>query len=72
MPTLLADAYTVEAVAEAWGLSISVVRTVIADGPRAVPMRPRISVTRKGRGELTTCYVWGPDAMVLLAHLRTQ
>lgn len=61
------DAYTLNAVVEA-GIPVTVAKLLLADGPRAVPARPRLSVTKRGRGDLTTHYVWGPDANTLLAE----
>lgn len=62
------DAYTPEALMDA-GLDYKVVKTLLADGPRAVPERPRTTLTGRGREkEPTTRYVWGPDARVLLAE----
>lgn len=62
------DAYTPEALMDA-GIPPAVVKTLIADGPRAVPERPLLAVGGRKRDKLaTTRYVWGPDAMVLLAE----
>ena len=62
-----ADAYTVDAIIDA-GVPPETARRIVADGPRAVPERPRISVRRRGRAPLTTSYIWGPDANALLAE----
>ena len=59
------DAYTPDALEEA-GVPGDVVRTLLADGPNAVPEKPLLSLTSRRRGELTTRYIWGPDAEVLL------
>src|SRR5688500_1941494 len=64
--TLRKDAYTLEALIEA-GVPAQVARTLLADGARAIPMRPRVALTGRRRAPLTTAYVWGPDAAVLLA-----
>ncbi|MGE0363039.1 MAG: hypothetical protein AB7R67_20160 [Vicinamibacterales bacterium] len=59
-------AWAPEAIVEA-GVPAAQVRTLLADGPRAVPERPRLSVDGRRRGEPTTRYVWGPDLRVLLS-----
>ena len=59
------DAYTIGALVDA-GVPGAVARTLLADGPNAVPEKPLLSLTSRRRGELTTSYVWGPDAEVLL------
>lgn len=64
---LAADAYTPEALMDA-GVDPMVVRTLLADGPRAVPERPLLSVKGRKRGLETMKYCWGPDAMALLAE----
>lgn len=65
---LAKDAYTPEALMDA-GVDPMVVRTLLADGPNAVPERPRLAVNgRKRAKEATSKYVWGPDAMTLLAE----
>lgn len=68
-PLRLADtAYTPDALIDA-GLPAALVKRLLADGPRAVPERARVSVTGRARTtEPTTHYVWGPDAMTLLAE----
>ena len=66
-----ADAYTLDAVVDA-GVSPSIARTLLADGPNAKPERPRISTTKRGRAPLTTTYVWGPDANTLLGERRAS
>ncbi len=64
--TLRQAAYTVEALLDA-GVPPTVVRTLVADGPRATPERALVSVEgcRRTKEPVTT-YVWGPDAMALL------
>lgn len=64
----LADAaYTPDALIDA-GLPAALVKRLMADGPRAVPERARVSVAgRKRTVEPTRHYVWGPDARTLLA-----
>lgn len=62
-----ADAYSLEAVVNA-GVPAKVARALVVDGPRAVPERPRVSTSRRGRGPETTSYIWGPDANALLAE----
>lgn len=47
------------------GLPAETVRRCLADGPRAVPERPRLSTTGRKRGPATTRYVWGPDLRFL-------
>lgn len=39
--------------------------TLFADGKRAVPERPRLSLVGRKRGDLTKRYVWGPDLLFL-------
>lgn len=63
------DAYTASALVEA-GLDPALVARLLVDGPRAVPERPRLSLTGRKRGAPTTTYVWGPDADVLLKESR--
>jgi len=59
-------AYAPEALVEA-GVPASLVRTLVADGPRAIPERPFLSLHgRKREKAPTTYYVWGPDAAALL------
>jgi hypothetical protein len=65
------DAYTLEAVIEA-GLTPEQARLCLADGPRAVPERARVSMTGRKRTEPTTRYVWGPDANWLLGLTPTR
>jgi hypothetical protein len=65
------DAYTPGALIEA-GVPAALVRTLIADGPRAVPERARESVTGRRRSEPTTHYVWGPDARRLLSEVKAN
>jgi hypothetical protein len=48
------------------GIPAETVMTMIADGPRAVPERPRLNLDGRRRGDRTTCYVWGPDIPVFL------
>lgn len=65
--TLRKAAYTVEAIVAA-GVPGEVARTLVADGPRAVPERALVAVTGRTRTKQPiTGYVWGPDAMALLA-----
>lgn len=53
----------------AYGIPAEVVRTMVADGTRAVPESPRKAVgERRHRGERTTRYVWGPDIPFLLGY----
>lgn len=59
------DAYSLEAIIAA-GVAPAVAKTLLADGPAAVPMRPRLALTGRRRGAETREYVWGPDAEVLL------
>lgn len=61
------DAYTLDAVVQA-GVPPQIARKLLADGPRAVSERPRLSISGRRRGELTQTYVWGPDAAVLLTE----
>ena len=68
---LRADAYTADALIEAGGPSAAA-RTLLADGPRAVLERPRLSLTGRRRGPPTTVYVWGPDAARLLSDERWE
>lgn len=63
------DAYTLDAVVEA-GIPASVARTLLADGPHAVPERPRLSLHGRRRAPLTQAYVWGPDANTLLTNQK--
>lgn len=65
LPSFKVDAYTLEAVVEA-GIPAAVARKLLADGPRAVEMRPRLRLAGRGRGPATKSYVWGPDAAALL------
>lgn len=66
---LRSEAYTPEALMDA-GIDPHVVATLIADGPRAVPARPLLSLRGKRRAkEPTTRYCWGPDAAVLLREM---
>ena len=59
-------AYTVQAVVDA-GVDPRVARTLLADGPRALPERAFTSLTgRRRTKEPIREYVWGPDAIVLL------
>lgn len=63
-----ATAYTPDALLDA-GLPAPLVKRLLADGPRAVPERARVSVTGRGRTtEPTRHYVWGPDAAALCAE----
>ncbi len=64
---LRAAAYTLDAIIDA-GVDPEIARTLLADGPQAVPERPLMRVGGRKRDELTTHYVWGPDAMVLLVE----
>lgn len=43
------------------GLPAALVRTMVVDGARVVPMRPRLTVAGRRRGEASRRYVWGPD-----------
>ena len=65
----LADtAYTPDALIDA-GLPPALVQRLLADGPRAVPERARVSVTgRKRTPEPIRHYAWGPDVRTLLAE----
>ena len=74
-PTNLAlreAAYTVDALIDA-GVPPQVVMKLRADGSRAIPER---AYTRVGPGKLPKTkepiigYVWGPDALVLLAEMK--
>lgn len=66
------DAYTLDAVIAA-GIPAPIARTLLADGPRAVPERPRESTHGRRRAPLTTVYVWGPDANTLYyEHLTLE
>lgn len=65
------DAYSIGAVVEG-GVPYAVARRLVADGPRAVPERPRLSIHGRKRGEPTREYVWGPDANTLLAEPAQQ
>ena len=59
-------AYTLDALIDV-GVPTNVARTLLADGPRAVPERAYISVSgRRRTKEPERFYVWGPDAMTLL------
>lgn len=57
-------AWAPEALIEA-GIESRAVRTWIADGPRAVPERARLSLRTRKRTEPTRTYVWGPDLRFL-------
>jgi hypothetical protein len=59
-----ADAWSPSVLIEA-GIPGEVVRTWIADGPRAVPMRARLSLEGRKRTELTTNYIWSADLRFL-------
>ena len=66
MIKLKSAAYTLEAIIGA-GIHPDIARTLLADGPKAVPERAIVSGGgRKRTNEPTTLYVWGPDAMTLL------
>ncbi len=66
--TFKKDAYTLNAVVEA-GIAPALAKTLLADGPRCVPERARLSIHgRKRTTNPTTSYVWGPDANTLLAE----
>lgn len=67
--SLKADAYAPEALIDA-GIPPRIVRCLMADGPKAVPERPRLSLSGRKRGHLTTAHVWGPDALVLLSEAQ--
>jgi hypothetical protein len=58
-------AYSPDALIDA-GLSSDQARRLLADGPRAVPERPRVRLTGRRRGPPTSTYIWGPDAALLL------
>lgn len=60
------DAYTIEALVTAGICDGATALTLLVDGPAAVPVRPRLDLRTRRRGEPTTRYVWGPDATVLL------
>ena len=65
-------AYTLDAIIDA-GIDPDVAWTLMADGPSAVPERPLLRVAGRRRElEPTTRYVWGPDAMTLLAEREEQ
>jgi len=66
---LARDAYSVEALIDA-GLSHDQAVRLVVDGPRVTPKRPRLSLTGRTRGPLTTTYIWGPDAAVLIGDAR--
>lgn len=71
-PLLLRDdAYTPGALIDA-GVPADLVRTLIADGPRAVPERAREAMTGRKRSQPTTNYVWGPDARRLLSEVKAN
>lgn len=63
------DAYTLDAVIEA-GVPREAAVTLLADGVRCVPEHPRLHLKGRGRGKLTTHYVWGSDANTLLREKR--
>lgn len=63
------DAYSLDAVLES-GIPRATAVKLLADGPRAVPERPRLSMHGRKRGEPTTHYVWGPDANTLLKEMK--
>lgn len=65
------EAYTPNALIDA-GLAADVVRTLIVDGPRAVPERARESLTGRKRTQPTVHHVWGCDARALLAEVKGQ
>ena len=64
---LKADAYAPEALVEA-GVDPEVVMHLLADDAGGVLERPRLSLTTRKRGHLTSRYVWGPDALILLSE----
>lgn len=67
-------AYTLGALTDA-GMPADVARTMLADGRNAVPERALLSTepgTRKRTPQPTRDYVWGPDAMTLLAGVRER
>jgi hypothetical protein len=61
-------AWAPEALVDAGVVPADRVRFLIADGPRAVPERPRLSATGRKRGESTRHYIWGPDLRFLLGQ----
>lgn len=61
-----AQAFTVEAVVEA-GVPHETALLAIADGPRAVPTRARMTLTGRAWTEPTRRYVWGSDLVFLLS-----
>ena len=72
MIRLRATAYTLDALIDA-GVDPEVARTLMADGPHAVPERPLLRVGgRRRESEPTTRYVWGPDAMTLLGEVANR
>jgi hypothetical protein len=65
--TLKADAYTLQAIIDA-GVPPDVAMTLLVSGPNAVPERALLSVHGRQRTQApVSAYIWGPDAMVLLA-----
>lgn len=64
------DAFTPNALVDA-GVPVALVNLLIADGRNAVPERPRVSITGRGRAEEETRrYVWGPDVAAFLVGIR--
>lgn len=61
-------AWAPEALVEAGVITGEQARRFLADGKRAVPERPRLSVRGRKRGEKTTRYIWGPDLRFLLGR----
>lgn len=65
-------AYCPQALVDA-GIPSHVVRTLLADGPRAVPERAYVGLHgRRRTPEPTREYVWGPDVEVLLQDRKER
>jgi hypothetical protein len=62
-----AEAWTVAAVVEA-GVPDEMARKALVDGPRAEPMRARVSLHGRVRTEPTRHYVWGPDLAFVMGR----
>jgi hypothetical protein len=61
------DAYAPGALVEA-GVPGHLVAKLVADDPQGRLERPRLALSGRRRGEPTSAYVWGPDALALLSE----
>lgn len=65
------DAYTVDALIDG-GLTFDQAESLLVAASNVVPERPFLSLTGRARGSETKVYIWGPDAVELLADAQWE